>query len=77
MAATSLAPSVSCGPRAAPTRRITVGVMGLNGRGKALAGVLAAQPDVDIAYLCDVDSRASSAPPPRASRKVSGTRRKR
>jgi len=37
--------------------RIVVGVMGLNGRGKALATVLAGQPDVDVAYLCDVDER--------------------
>ena len=38
-------------------RAITLGVMGLNGRGRALAKVLAAQPDVAIAYLCDVDER--------------------
>ena len=56
VAATSLAPSLLRAARSA-NEKITVGVMGLNGRGKALAGVLAAQPDVDIAYLCDVDAR--------------------
>ena len=55
-AAVALAPGISRAARSA-NERIVVGVMGLNGRGKALAKVLAAQPDVDIAYLCDVDER--------------------
>ena len=54
LAATALAPNVLRAARSA-NERFTLGVMGLNGRGKALANVLAAQPDVDIAYLCDVD----------------------
>jgi predicted dehydrogenase len=37
--------------------RIVVGVMGLGGRGSALAGMFARRKDVEIAYLCDPDSR--------------------
>ncbi|MBU6402203.1 MAG: Gfo/Idh/MocA family oxidoreductase [Verrucomicrobia bacterium] len=37
--------------------RIIVGVMGIGGRGTALAGMFAARKDVEIAYLCDVDAR--------------------
>ncbi len=57
MGATAFAPAALCAARTA-NQRITLGVMGLNGRGRALATVLAAQPDVDIAYLCDVDESA-------------------
>jgi predicted dehydrogenase len=39
-----------------PNEKIAVGVMGL-GRGSALAAAIAAQPDAEVAYLCDVDSR--------------------
>lgn len=50
-------------PANAHTRRsannvLTVGVMGVNGRGSALAKGFAQQPDVEVAYVCDVDSRA-------------------
>lgn len=37
--------------------RITVGVMGIGGRGTALAGMFASRKDVALKYLCDVDSR--------------------
>ncbi|HVU85796.1 MAG TPA: Gfo/Idh/MocA family oxidoreductase [Pirellulales bacterium] len=57
LAATTLAPRVLRAARSA-NERITLGVMGINGRGRALATVLAGQPDVDIAYLCDVDQGA-------------------
>lgn len=36
--------------------KIAIGVMGL-GRGSALAAAITAQPDAEVAYLCDVDSR--------------------
>ena len=39
-----------------PNEKIAIGVMGL-GRGSALAAAIAAQPDAEVAYLCDVDSR--------------------
>jgi predicted dehydrogenase len=41
--------------------RILVGVMGVNSRGKALAGSFARQDNVEIIYICDVDSRAEAA----------------
>ncbi len=37
--------------------KIKVGVMGLGGRGTALAGMFAARPDVEITHLCDPDTR--------------------
>ncbi len=39
--------------------RIRVGVMGVNGRGAALAEGFARQANVQVAYVCDVDSRAT------------------
>ncbi|MBI5384831.1 MAG: Gfo/Idh/MocA family oxidoreductase [Verrucomicrobia bacterium] len=44
--------------RAAPANdKIVVGVMGIGGRGTALAGMFAARKDVEIAWLSDPDSR--------------------
>jgi predicted dehydrogenase len=40
-----------------PSTRITVGVMGLGGRGTALARVFAGQPNVSVAYVADPDSQ--------------------
>jgi predicted dehydrogenase len=37
--------------------KITVGLMGAGGRGWTLAGFFARRPDVEIAYVCDPDSR--------------------
>lgn len=37
---------------------LTVGVMGVNGRGSALAQAFMAQKNCEVAYICDVDSRA-------------------
>jgi len=41
--------------KAAPSERVTVGVIGIRNQGKTLGTVLAAFPDVDVAALCDVD----------------------
>lgn len=41
-----------------PAERVTLGVMGLNGRGTALCEAFAAAGGATIAYLCDVDERA-------------------
>lgn len=41
--------------------RIMIAVMGVNSRGKALSGTFARQENVDIIYICDVDSRAEAA----------------
>jgi len=38
--------------------KITVGVMGVNGRGSALAQAFMSQKNCEVAYVCDVDSRA-------------------
>ena len=38
--------------------QLVVAVMGVNGRGSALAGAFAAQPNAAVAYICDVDERA-------------------
>src|SRR5512135_3646252 len=42
---------------ASPNEKVVVGVMGIGGRGTAVAGMFAARKDVEIAYLCDADSR--------------------
>ncbi len=39
----------------APSEKVSVAIMGVNGRGRVLAGLFAAQPDVDIPYICEVD----------------------
>jgi predicted dehydrogenase len=43
--------------KAAPSERVNLAVVGIRGRGKGLAEAFAAEPDVNLAYLCDVDSR--------------------
>ena len=40
----------------APNNRITIALMGVRGRGRNLTEAFAAMNDVDIAYVCDVDS---------------------
>jgi predicted dehydrogenase len=42
----------------APSERVRVGVMGLNGRGAALAQVFSRLPGSAVAYVCDVDESA-------------------
>ena len=39
--------------------KIVLGIMGVNGRGKAIARGMMQQPNVEIGYICDVDSRAA------------------
>ncbi|HZN11704.1 MAG TPA: Gfo/Idh/MocA family oxidoreductase [Blastocatellia bacterium] len=41
----------------AASDKVNVAVIGVNGRGKGLAGQFAALPEVNLAYLCDVDER--------------------
>jgi len=45
-------------PSNAAMNKIVVGVMGVNGRGYDLAKGFATQPNCEVGYLCDVDSRA-------------------
>ncbi len=42
----------------APSQRLVVGVMGVNGRGTALARGFAQLPGCTVGYICDVDTRA-------------------
>jgi predicted dehydrogenase len=46
--------------RAAPSDQIRVGVVGVRGRGNSLIRNFAAQKDVVISYLCDIDEKALS-----------------
>jgi len=39
----------------AATDRITIALMGVRGRGQSLTRAFCAQPDVNVAYVCDVD----------------------
>jgi predicted dehydrogenase len=41
-----------------PSRKLILGIMGCNGRGMAHIGEFLAVPNVEIGYVCDVDSRA-------------------
>jgi predicted dehydrogenase len=51
-------PSRSQGAPASPADRIRVAVMGTNGRGLAHISHYLSIPNVEIAYVCDVDTRA-------------------
>src|SRR5690625_7703800 len=44
--------------RTAPSDQIVVGVMGVNNRGNAVGRTFATREGCEVAYLCDVDSRA-------------------
>jgi predicted dehydrogenase len=41
----------------APSDKVVVGIMGVGGRGTQLATFFAARPDVEIAYVCDVNAQ--------------------
>ncbi|WP_168563903.1 Gfo/Idh/MocA family protein [Crateriforma spongiae] len=56
-----------------PNERITIGIMGLNGRGSAIMKGMLASGQVDVAYLCDVDERAMQRAAKIASEKQSLT----
>jgi predicted dehydrogenase len=43
----------------APSQRIVLGVMGVNGRGAGLVRGFATLPGVEVAYVCDVDDTAT------------------
>jgi predicted dehydrogenase len=48
----------SPGRAESPSEKVILGVMGVNGRGRDLAGSFAANPNAEIAYVCDPDERA-------------------
>lgn len=54
--AAAATPALNLG-RSSPNQTIVVGVMGLHARGASLTQDLAKLPDVEVAYLCDVDQR--------------------
>src|SRR6266545_5208587 len=41
----------------AASDKVTIAFMGVNGRGQYLAQIFSALPDVNVAYICDVDRR--------------------
>jgi predicted dehydrogenase len=58
LAACAAAATAAGQEAASAADRIRVGVMGVNGRGRALAEGFARRPGVEVAYICDVDNRA-------------------
>ena len=58
-AATSLAGTPKTFAKDSSSETIRLGIMGVNGRGKAIARGMMAQPNVHIGTICDVDSRAA------------------
>ena len=42
-----------------PGEKIVLGIMGVNGRGSAIARGMMAAPNTEIGYICDVDSRVA------------------
>ena len=42
----------------APSNKVTLAVMGVNSRGSYLAELFSTLPNVEIAYLCDVEEKA-------------------
>src|SRR5688572_30726104 len=53
--------------------RVSIGIMGINGRGADLALSFAADGGADIAYLCDVDERAITKTQQKLAGKVTAT----
>ncbi len=41
----------------APSDKVVIGVMGVGGRGTQLTTFFASRPDVEIAYVCDVNAQ--------------------
>jgi predicted dehydrogenase len=60
LAGAVLPSSLSARRRGAASARLVISVMGVNGRGLALAEEFARHPDCHVAYICDVDSRAAA-----------------
>ena len=54
-----LAATAACGTlqesQATPLSTLSVGIMGVRGRGRGLATGFAGMPDVEVTYICDVD----------------------
>ena len=61
VAATNLAAVVAedSETKESPSEKVVLGIMGVNGRGTAIARGMMAASNAEIAYICDVDERAS------------------
>ncbi|NWG12035.1 MAG: Gfo/Idh/MocA family oxidoreductase [Acidobacteria bacterium] len=57
MAGSMVAGSPAASARVSPADRVSIAIMGVNGRGRALTSMLASMPDIEIPYICDVDRR--------------------
>jgi len=55
MAASVAAAAPAANARVPASNKVVVAIMGVNGRGKALASLFASLPDVEIPYVCEVD----------------------
>ncbi|MEM9985799.1 MAG: Gfo/Idh/MocA family oxidoreductase [Bacteroidota bacterium] len=51
-------PALSYGRIIGANERLRFAVAGVNGRGKSLIGAIQSVPNAEVAYICDVDSRA-------------------
>ena len=69
----SLAGAYAARRTVAASDKVTVAFMGVNGRGRYLQQIFCALPDVDVAYVCDVDRRQHEA----AARAVESAKGKR
>src|SRR5258708_15562099 len=57
-AALTVANTAFARPRHSPNDKIVLAFMGLNSRGSDLAGGFTSLPNVEVAYICDVDDHA-------------------
>jgi predicted dehydrogenase len=55
MAGSMVAGSPAASARVSPADKVSIAMMGVNGRGKGLTSMFASLPDVEIPYICDVD----------------------
>jgi predicted dehydrogenase len=55
--ALATAPSWLAAQDSPQPRKLVVGVMGVHGRGAALADIFAGQPDAEVGWVCEVDDR--------------------
>ncbi|PYJ02800.1 MAG: dehydrogenase [Verrucomicrobia bacterium] len=54
----TLGPAASLRAAKSPSEKVILGIIGCNGRGMAHISAYLSLPDTEIAYICDVDSRA-------------------
>ncbi len=55
VAGSMVAGSPEASARVSPADKVSIAMMGVNGRGKGLTSMFASLPDVEIPYICDVD----------------------